>query len=200
MKKYMVVFAILVGCSVSTEGQSKKKTSNQSIFTSMLQVGLLEGQSDNSYGQIQLVQGIQRNAWFYGLGLGIDYYASKRSVPFFLDIRRDLKKGKRIPFVYADGGYNFSWLRDKDKRIFWGGDYQQQGGMYYEAGLGYKFILKNKMSLGFSGGYSFKQQRESGARFVFVDFPQFPQPSANPLPDIYDYKFRRICFKLNCSF
>jgi len=200
MKKYLLSVAMLVGYFLSTEGQTRKKAVNQNKFTSMLQLGILEGQADKSYGQLQLVNGIQRNAWFYGLGLGIDYYASKRSVPLFIDIRRDFKKGNRTPFVYADGGYNFSWLRDKDKINFWDGDYKQEGGMYYEAGLGYKFILKNKMSMGFSGGYSFKQQKEKGTRFVFNDFPRFPQPSNNARPDIYDYKFRRLCFKLNCSF
>ncbi len=200
MKKYMVVFAILAGCFLSAGGQTKKKAANQNKFTSMLQMGILEGQSDKSFAQFQLVNGIQRNAWFYGLGLGIDYYASKRSVPVFIDIRRDLKKGRRTPFVYVDGGYNFSWLRDKEKINFWGGDYKQEGGMYYEAGLGYKFILKNKMSIGFSGGYSLKQQRETGTRFFFNDFPVFPQPSTNFQPDRYEYTFRRICFKLNCSF
>jgi len=200
MKKYLLSVAMLVGCFLSTKGQAKKKVTNQNKFSSMLQLGILEGQSDKSYGQLQLVNGIQSHAWFYGLGLGIDYYASKRSVPLFIDIRRDLKKGKRSPIVYADGGYNFSWLRDKDKINFWGGDYKQEGGMYYEAGLGYKFILKNKMSIGVSGGYSFKQQKETGTRFVFIDFPPFPQPSTNTQADVYDYKFRRICFKLNCSF
>ena len=200
MKKYMIAFAMLIGCFLSAEGQTEKKVDNQNKFTPILQLGILEGQSDNSYGQLQLVSGIQRNAWFYGLGLGIDYYASKRSIPVFIDIRRDFKKGKRSPFVYADGGYNFSWLRNKEKINFWGGDYKQQGGMYYEAGLGYKIVLKNNMSIGFSGGYSFKQQKEKGTRFVFNDFPPFPRPSTNAQPDMYDYKFRRICFKLNCSF
>jgi hypothetical protein len=200
MKKYMIAFVVLAGSFLFAEGQTKKKVANQNKFTSMLQLGILEGQADKSYGQLQLVNGIQKNAWFYGLGLGIDYYASKRSIPLFVDIRRDFKKGKKAPFIYADAGYNFSWLRDKDKINFWGGDYKQQGGMYYEAGLGYRFVLKNNMSMGFSGGYSFKHQKETGTRFLWNDFPTFPQPSTNQQPDVYDYKFRRICFKLNCSF
>jgi len=200
MKKYVLFFVVFACGFIMANAQTKKKTSPSNKFTSILQLGLLDGQADKTYGQIQLVNGIQRNAWFYGLGLGIDYYGPKRSVPLFIDVKRDFKKGKRTPFIYADGGYNFSWLRDKDKVNFWGGDYKQEGGMYYEAGLGYRLILKNNMSMGFSGGYSFKQQKETGTRFLWNDFPRFPQPSTNPVPDIYDYKFRRICFKLNCSF
>ncbi len=161
---------------------------------------LLEGEADHTFGQFQLVNGIQYNAWFYGLGLGIDYYGDKRSVPLFADVKRNLKKGNKTPFVYADAGYNFSWLRDRDKMSFWGTDYKTRGGLFYETGIGYQFILKNKMAFGLSAGYSFKQQKEMFTRYVFVDFPPYNQPAQNVPPEIYDYKFRRISLKFNCSF
>ena len=182
--------------------QAKGKTSTPNKFTSILQLGILEGQADKTYGQIQLVNGIQRNAWFYGLGFGIDYYGPKRSIPLFVDVKRDFKKGKRTPFVYADGGYNMSWLRDKDKVNFWGGNanYKQSGGMYYEMGIGYKFPLKNKMAFGFSAGYSFKEQNETYTNNFFMEPPIFP-PVVNSLPpDVFNYKFRRVSLKFNCQF
>lgn len=200
MKNYILIIAIVFFSSLLTHAQTKKKTFAGCRFTSIVQLGILEGAADKSYGQFQLVNGIQHNAWFYGLGLGIDYYGTKRSVPLIFDIKRDIVKGKRTPFVYADAGYNFSWLRDKDKIAFWGTDYKAKGGLYYETGLGYKFILKNKMAFGLSAGYSFKQQKEMFTRAIFIDFPPFPQDGINQQPDIYNYKFRRISVKFNCSF
>lgn len=200
MKKYLLVTAILGMTFLLADGQTKKKAFSGAKFTSAIQAGILEGESDKSFGQFQIVNGIQQNAWFYGLGLGIDYYGSKRSVPVFFDVKRDIIKGKRTPYVYADAGYNFSWLRDKDKTAFWGNDYKEKGGLFYETGLGYKFILKNKIAVGLSAGYSFKQQKEMFTRFIINDFPPYNQPGVNLPPEVYDYKFRRISIKFNCSF
>jgi len=199
MKNNILISTVLLFSFLSGSSQAKKSLSTTTKFSSIIQLGILEGQADKTFAQFQLVNGIQHNDWFYGIGLGIDYYNNKRSVPLFLDVKKDLLKRKTTPFIYADAGYNFSWLRDKDKIAYWGTDYKQKGGVYYETGLGYKFILKNKMALGFSAGYSFKQQKEFFTNFVFNDFPPYTQSSGKH-PDIYDYKFRRICLKFNCSF
>jgi len=77
---------------------------------------------------------------------------------------------------------------------------KEKGDLYYEAGLGYKFKLKNKIAVGFSAGYSFKQQKEIVTQYIFIDFPPFPQNGSKHQPDMCDYKFRRISLKFNCSF
>ena len=80
-------------------------------------------------------------------------------------------------------------------------DYKASGGLYYEAGLGYKFIWKNKITIGFSAGYSFKHQKETYGTTLLIEAPIFPQPYYyNPPVNSYDYKFRRISIKFNCSF
>lgn len=201
MKKYRLIFCLLIIVPGSfSYAQVKKKICPGLKFTSIIQAGILEGEANKTFGQFQLVNGIQYNAWFYGLGIGIDYYGDKRTVPLFLDVKADLKKANKTPFVYADAGYNFSWLRDGDKMDFWGTDYKTRGGLFYETGLGYKFTLKNKMAFGLSAGYSFKQQKEMFRRNVFIDFPPYNQPGYVQPYDIYDYQFRRISVKLNCSF
>ncbi|MEP7143778.1 MAG: hypothetical protein ABI707_12945 [Ferruginibacter sp.] len=200
MKKYMLTTAVLIFSFLIINAQTKKNTVSANKFTPIVQVGILEGEAGKTYGQFQLLNGIQRNAWFYGLGLGIDYYASKRSVPLFFDVRRDVIKNKRTPFVYLDGGYNFSWLREDEKIDSWGTDYKARGGLFYETGLGYKFICKNKMAFGLSAGYSFKQQKEMYRTMIYESFTPFPTSGYKQTPEIYDYKFRRISLKFNCSF
>lgn len=200
MKKYILACIILNLSFLMVTAQVKKTNNSNAQFTSILQLGILEGDAGKSFGQLQLVNGIRQNAWFYGLGVGIDYYGSKRSVPLFIDVKRDFKKGSKTPFVFADAGYNFSWLRDKDKNMSWSTDYQASGGLYYEAGIGYKFLLKNKTTVGFSAGYSFKQQHEAYGKNFVIEPPVFPTPAYKPPVDYYDYKFRRISVKFNCSF
>ncbi len=201
MKKYSLIFFLFIVVPFSFSNAQAKMKANPAVkFTTIVQAGILEGEANKTFGQFQLVNGIQYNAWFYGLGLGVDYYGDKRSVPLFLDIKGDLKKGKKTPFVYADAGYNFSWLREGDKMNFWGTDYKTRGGLFYETGLGYKFILKNKMALGLSAGYSFKQQKEMFKQNVFMDFPPYNQPGYIQPYDIYDNQFRRVSLKFNCSF
>ena len=201
MKKYISASIILSLSFLQITAQTKNKNTASCKFISIIQLGILEGDAGKSFCQLQLVNGIQQNAWFYGLGVGIDYYGSKRSIPLFFDVKRDLKKGNNTPFVFADAGYNFSWLRSGEKNRFWDKDYTASGGLYYEAGLGYKFILKNKITIGFSAGYSFKQQKETYGNTLLMEAPIFPQPYYyNPPVNTYEYTFRRISIKFNCSF
>jgi len=199
MKKKLLFILIVVMCHCSGNAQQTKQPAGTNRFTMLVQGGILEGQADNTFAQFQLVGGIQHNAWFYGLGIGADYYANKRSLPIFAAIRKDILNGPRTPFVYADAGYNASWLREREKVNFWGTDYKASGGPFYEAGIGYKFKLAHKMAFGVSAGYSYKQQQEQYNRLVFID-PIFPGTTSDPQPDIFKYQFRRISIKLNCSF
>lgn len=197
MKNYFLI-TVMLGCiCLSINAQTKKNKFSSSAFSSIVQAGILEGNAGKTYGQLQLINGIQKSKWFYGLGLGIDYYGSKRSIPIFVDIRRDVLAGKNTLFIYADGGYNVSWLRDDEKVFFMETSYKARGGLFYEAGVGYKVILKNKVALGLSAGYSFKEQKEY---FTMRRFNQLLPGGFIQTPEIYKYEFRRISFKINCSF
>ena len=200
MKKYLSASIILSLSFLLVTAQTKKKNDLGRKFTSIIQLGILEGDAGKTFGQLQLVNGIQQNAWFYGLGVGIDYYGYKRSIPLFVDLKRNLKKGNKTPFVFADAGYNFSWLRNNEKSYIWDTNYKPTGVLYYEAGIGYKFILKNILAFGFSAGYSFKEQKETYGSILIVEPPITGPANYNPPFHSYYYKFRRISIKFNCYF
>ena len=166
-------------------------------FSSIVGVGILEGQSDKTTAQVQMVNGVKKDNWFAGIGVGIDYYGKKRSIPLFVSIQRDLRNNKKTPFVYVNGGYNFSWLRENEKQFFQGTGYSQTGGIFSELGLGYKFLLKNKMYLGFAAGYSEKRQSEKLSSPQFCTFC-FPLPV--PAVEEFNYTFKRISLKMYCWF
>lgn len=204
MKRHILAISLCILFGSFANAQNKKLQSSKYKFTLIPSVGILEGSADKTFGQIQVVGGLQKNTCFAGIGAGIDYYGDKRSVPLFVDLKKNFKTGNKTPFIYADAGYNFSWLRENEKVVnqFSGtNDYKQKGGLFYEAGLGYKFILKNKLALGFSAGYSCKQSKEIYTPFIWIDFPPFPNPNPSPQnPETYEYKFNRVSLKLNCWF
>ena len=154
------------------------------------QVGLLEGSTGTSF-QFQTINGMRFNQWFAGVGIGYDRYRI-RSVPLFLDLRWSLFKKPNTPFVYADAGYNFDWPEDRDKDDWLKSDFS--GGMYYDAGIGYRIGIGKKQGVVFSGGFSFKKITEKRETRIWCDFPPFCGGSESTV-DRYDFKLRRISIK-----
>jgi hypothetical protein len=139
--------------------------------------------------QIQLVAGIKRSAWYAGVGVAIDNYHT-RSVPVFLDIRRDLSSKPNAAFAYADFGYNCLWLKEKDPSPW---EMDREGGLYYDIGLGYKTALSKKISLTFSAGFT----QKSFTRKIDAEpwSSRLPHNSYN-----YDYTLNRIVLKAGLGF
>ena len=106
---------------------------NSYRFQSNMQFGLLEGEQGSAF-QLQTINGVQHKTWFAGLGVGLDYYHT-RSIPLFLNVRKEIFKGEKTPFVYASGGYHFPWLRAEDKDWY---ITETKGGLYFDAGIGYQ--------------------------------------------------------------
>ena len=197
MLKYISSTVFICGMVLLAIAQPAINNKSPLAFRSIVTAGILEGQFDKTTAQFQMVNGVQKNTWFTGMGVGIDYYGRKRSVPLFVALEKDWWKNKKSPFVYVNGGYNFSWLRENEKRFFQGTGYSQTGGIFYELGLGYKFLLKNKMYLGFAAGYSEKRQSEKLSSPQFCTFC-FPLPV--PAVEEFNYTFKRISLKMNCWF
>lgn len=118
-------------------------------------VGLING-SDGASVSLQTMLGLYLRHTFTGIGVGLDYYRM-RSVPIFVDLRYEFAKTNSCFFVYADAGYHFSWLTDKNRvqyeKTFTPNHFS--GSMYYDAGIGYKIKLPNNAIL-LSGGYTYK--------------------------------------------
>ncbi|HYC27870.1 MAG TPA: hypothetical protein VEB42_03625 [Chitinophagaceae bacterium] len=155
-------------------------------FSSINQVGLLEG-SGGHFAQLQTINGFRYRTWFTGLGIGLDYY-HYRSVPLFIDVRKDLFNKPNTPFFYGDAGIHIPWVLDKQKP--WAGRADYNNGFYYDAGLGYSFNLGKSRALLFSGGVSLKKIRET--RIYDVVCITFPCPMQT---ERYDFSFKRFSLK-----
>ena len=92
-------------------------------------------------------------------------------------------------------GYNFPAI-DKNKINQYWVQYKFQGGLYFDAGVGYKFEVKQSVGLTISVEYSYKN-------LLKKDTISNYGPTGQPLPprtETFDYKFRRLSFKIGVWF
>jgi hypothetical protein len=190
MKAYIIVLVLSVMsmnlCAQSKDDKGKIK------FSSINQLGLISGGQGES-ALIQTINGIKKDTWFAGAGVGFDFY-SERGVPVFIDVRKELLNKKNTPFIYADGGVNFEWLNfiQREQHNF----PDVHPGAYYDVGAGWKLGGKNKGGFLMSIGYSFKQAKETASQQIY-----------NPITRTVDastysstYNYRRIVIKVGFQF
>ena len=158
MQKRFFLLIILAGSILITSAQQTKqeqpaKKGCSCSFSSINQVGVLNG-SKGAFLTLQTINGIKYKTWFAGVGAGVDGYF-RASFPVFLDVRKDLLKKRETPFLYADVGYHF--LRDtKDQINQWYENTYNNGSMYTDVGIGYRFGFFAKGHWVISAGYSYK--------------------------------------------
>lgn len=167
-----------------THAQQNSKTPR---FSSIESVGLLTGQN-GSAAIVQTINGITAGNWFTGVGLGIDYYGS-RSIPLFIDVRRDIKKAKPL-FVYADGGIHFPWATTNQLAAK-GYQATTSNGFYFDGGAGLKLRIKNSQSILLSVGYAYKTYVDKAEMFTIWQWP-----TGENTNDYYRYINRTITLKI----
>ena len=191
------VFAIIISLtSFPLHAQEKQTNAGKANrcncgFQSVVQAGMLEGATGPSWN-IQTINGVHYKSWFAGLGVGLDHY-TMRTIPLFIEVRKELFKRSRTPFVYADGGIHFAWLKTKEKSGWGSGDYNQ--GLYYDIGGGYKIGFGKRDALLVSAGYTLKKLQEKRTMVV-----QCIAPPCNPSTNYYNYTFSRVTFKVGWQF
>ncbi|MBI2730097.1 MAG: hypothetical protein HYX40_04995 [Sphingobacteriales bacterium] len=197
MKKIIFTILLLLPFILSLAQESKDKPKAKSCgcrFQSINQTGLLQGQYESAV-LLQTVNGIRMKQWFTGIGAGIDYYRF-RSIPVFADVRRYLLNKKSSPFIYADGGVNFSWVENSKKILSNRGVTAGfSNGLYTDVGLGYSFGVKNNVAFLLSAGYSYRNITEKREITVWCFMPPCP-----PYIETYKYGLNRLAVKLGVQF
>jgi hypothetical protein len=195
--KILSLLILLVMTLKSGSAQQKGITIPCS-FQSIANVGLLEGQTGSAF-QLQTINGVRYKSWFAGVGLGLDYYRF-RTIPLFIDIRKEFGRSGNKFFVYADGGINFSWLTDAQKMGYWIND-QFHNGFYNDIGLGYKITIAKKSALYVSLGYSYKKLNETYSTFYY--YPNYYTSDILPpnnSGEKISYGLNRLSMKIGWAF
>lgn len=193
-KIFILAFSIIV--SITLPGQEAKINSKDKKcgcgFSSLIQVGILEGESGTAF-ELQTINGVRFGTWRVGIGVGLDYYKF-RGIPLFLDLRKDILKKARTPFIYADGGIHFAWVNEENKTGWLRNEYSN--GLYYAFGAGYRLGLKKNDAFVFSLGYSYKKMEEKRYSTVYC----INTPCDERLNETLDYGLRRLSFQLGFNF
>src|SRR5690349_11769323 len=108
----LILLSVLHAQKIENSKQNKSRCS----FTSINQVGFVAGEGDDSY-QLQTLNGVQYKTWVFGAGVGIDGYRY-RSVPVFLQLRKEFSLASNSFFIYNDIGLNYPWLKDSQKSMY----------------------------------------------------------------------------------
>jgi hypothetical protein len=184
MKHLLIIILFSIFLSFSSTGQDVKAK-----YSTVNQVGLLSG-AKGDWLTVQTINGVKKQKWFAGAGVGLDYY-NVRTIPLFLDVRRYMLNKKNTPFAYADAGINFLWLNDSQKaeKSF----PTSSPGLFYDLGIGWKLSGKNNGGFILSAGYTFKQVKEK-VKYMWWPAPT-PQLEAENY-ERYNYLYRRIVVKV----
>jgi len=167
---------------------SAQTLAQKAAFSSINQVGLLTGGSGEAF-MVQTINGVKKDKYFAGIGVGFDFYGL-RSVPLFLDVRRNFSSGMNTPFAYINGGVNFLSLNyiQKEQARF----PTSSPALYYDAGLGWRLAAKNNRAFNMSFGYTLKQVRYKVESYSISPTPQLQSENY----DRYRFDYRRFVIKI----
>jgi hypothetical protein len=186
---FLVVFTacVLIASAQEANQERPAKKGCSCSFSSINQIGGLYG-SKGTYFQVQTINGIRYKTWFAGVGAGIDYY-TRRGIPVFLDVRKDIFEKRSTPFLYADAGIHL--VRDRKEALSRWDQNTYSNGFYGDAGVGYKLHLHGAGRLLVSAGYSYKNINR---RFEYI----FSCPTTRCNENYYTYKnyLHRLSVKL----
>ena len=190
MKLYLVF--VLMMLSIATYSQSNNYLKKIHFQFSAL-AGPLDGEGGTS-AQIEMVPGIKYRGYFIGIGSGLDYYFI-RTVPLFLELKKEFKPNKNSVFVYADAGFDYPWPSASNKLDQ--GQMNLDNGHRLAGGIGYQFSINKKMFLQLSAGYSYKQIKENLPGMVTIYDPRVDWLDYT---QHYNYKLNRLAFNIGVTF
>jgi len=188
LKPACILFLLIISTGMGFAQQNQKR--EDWAFQSINNMGLLVGQTGPAF-QLQSINGARYKSWFAGLGVGLDDYRF-RTIPLFVDLRKDFGHSHHSIFAYADGGISISWVTNQEKMAYTHEDFSN--GFYDDIGIGYKIVL-GKNALQCSLGYSNKKIADTySSPFYNVDLPPVLAPQT------IHYSLNRVSIKLGWSF
>jgi hypothetical protein len=197
LKPSVLLFILTIIVNVSSAQLNRLTSSCQ--FHSINNFGFLEGQAGSAF-QLETINGAQYRSWFGGVGLGLDLYRY-RTIPLFIDIRKEFGRSSNKLFLYSDLGINFSWVTDNEKTSY--ANYDKFSNSFYnDMGFGYKIKVTKNRDLLVSLGYSFKKIIETynyglDLNPVYLNIQNIP---SNGQSVQTNYSLNRLSIKIGWTF
>jgi hypothetical protein len=198
----LLFIACLFPCKMLLAQQTKSNAKWQ--YQGIVQGGLVTGSTSITFA-VQTMQGIQKNNWYTGLGIGYDNYGMP-GIPLVLHGQKAFTQKNNKPFVYIQSGIQIpvktgAW---NDKGWMGTGGYDLKTGFIGELGGGYTIALgkKQKTAFIFNAGYSYKFNK---ATYTELAWPPYlsslpPQDYDEYRTEQQEYHYRRIMLKAGWMF
>ncbi len=177
-------------CFLSFGAGAQEEKVQKIRFQSSLRAGVLEGDAGSAF-QMNMVNGFRFKTFSAGIGAGLDYYAI-RSIPVFLELRKDIFSSGKTPFLYASGGRHFEWAEPMEENQWTKSTFED--GWFYDLGIGYSIPIKSH-SIFFTAGYSYKDYKEKVENYVMCIWGDCPV-----FNETFSYKLRRISIRTGFRF
>jgi hypothetical protein len=184
MKKAIYLLCLLLIAQASYS-QIKDSTPKITVHPS-ISIGIAEGKNASAL-LLNSGIGLRYKTWQAGVGVGIDEYFL-RSIPLYFEAHKNLQSKRATPYVYAAVGTNRPWLKTQE-------GISDNGGLFYDLGLGYQWPLGAKYGLFFSAGYSYKELSNEQSYPVYCI--TWPCPEQR---QYFHYQLRRLGLKAGISF
>ena len=188
--KYLITVATLF-CFTSAFAQSHPLK-----YTGSIEGGMLNG-SYQTTGYLLTTHGVAMKTWKLSMGTGIDFYRI-RTVPVFLELRKEIGKGVNRPFLYTAAGGSFVWTTERQESESMGWEMQKssfQNGFYSRAGAGMIFNAAKHNRLAVSLGWSYKTIGEKFSQTDWI-WGIWPQPNEHNIR----YRLHRVQFGVHLLF
>ena len=200
--KSLVLSIFVITCMMAANvavGQQAKENAHWG-YSGIVQGGVLGGSSTVTY-TVQTVQGIRKNNWFTGIGVGYDHYGMP-GIPIVLHGQKAFGQQKNRVFTYAQAGLQVPVKAGDWDDKSWNGRklYDLETGYVGELGGGYLIGVgkTKKTALIFSAGYSYKFCKTTAYSYGWNDFPPYNDVIYSTEKQTYHY--RRIAIKAGFAF
>jgi hypothetical protein len=182
--KRLLITILLIGCLFKLTNAQEKAKRHYS-FSSVNCLAFPAGNNSFSIG-LQTINGIRKDKWTAGLGIGLDYYLY-RTIPLFADVRREFGEKQNKWLMYGDAGINVPWV----VKWYVGEGDHYRAGLYSDVGIGYSLGFKKDRGAIFTIGHSLKYLQKTT---TYTDWRGKLQT------DLSKYHFSRIIIKMGWKF
>ncbi|MES1225608.1 MAG: hypothetical protein ABUT20_59565 [Bacteroidota bacterium] len=182
MKRSILLFATTFVVTIAV-AQNKHPVS----FGSYNSVGIVKGKYEAAF-IAQTENGIVIKNWFAGGGFGIDNYY-RQTLPVYAALKKIIPVKRNGLLLYANIGGNII-AKNKTVKNF-NGNTNTTGGLYADAGAGYKFKIGKRNSVFLSVGNTVKKIEEVQIGTDYLGMPTIYQELRS---------FSRMSFKLGYQF
>lgn len=176
MKRLSTCIIILIFCGLQISAQETTTSNNTSTrkgYYNITEMGFLAGPISNNHPapfSIMNINGVQFTPYLAaGVGVGIEFI-QETYMPVTLDLRYYFRDHKFSPFIFMQGGYNFSLTNTAqeygyyDIMPLWSSYYpypayetNPKGGILINPGFGIKNMFNENLGFLFTVGYRYQR-------------------------------------------